>query len=37
MSAAAELAPVVLALPLVGRRHVDLMRICGTGCCQRSL
>jgi hypothetical protein len=37
MSAAHDLRPVGLALPLVSRRHVDLMRVVGSGCCLRSL
>jgi hypothetical protein len=37
MSAALDLRPVGLALALVSRRHVDLMRVAGTGCCARSL
>ncbi len=37
MSAAHDLRPVGLALPLVSRRHVDLMRVVGSGCCPHSL
>ena len=37
MFAANDLAPVGTALPLVSRRHVDLMRVVGSGCCLRPL